>query len=265
MFFDSTKINLNQGLLNAVISIKKLGISPLKPEELIKLLADPEIISSSRYVYEYDGVYHQQSEDSLLLEGSRHLCRDGKDSESYGYASVEDFKNTLERIKQRTNKSGLIMLDIGGNIGMALADAKRIDPTLRTINMTLTSLPAFGGDIITKRPAEYMPAVFEENIDLIESNVAFRYFLFPDIALRNAVKALSIGGETNLYFSNDSCPLGKEELLERMKKVFIWLKKLEQEGYIEVARRDNNDPFVVEEAYLGRELKITKKKSTMGL
>lgn len=264
IFFDSTTINFNERLLGAVTSLKNLGISPLKPEELIKLLADPEILSSSRYVSEYDGVYHQESSNPLLSEGSRHLYRDEKDSESYGYASAEDFKNTLQRIKKRTGKSILTILDIGGNVGQALLDAKRIDSSLKTINMTLDSLPVISGDIIARRPAEYMPAVFEENIDLIESNYAFRYFLFPDIALRNAVKALSIGGETNLYFSNDACPLGEEELLERIKKVFTWLQKLEQEEYIEVVR-NGEDPFSVEGAYLGRELKITKKKSTMGL
>jgi hypothetical protein len=66
--------------------------------------------------------------------------------------------------------------------------------------------------------------------------MAFRYFLFPDIALKNAVKALSVGGEANISFQNDRCPLGldSEELLDRMKKVFAWLKDLEQKGYIEV-------------------------------
>jgi len=241
--------------------LDKKNNTPLKPEELIKLLANPEVVYSTRYV-------NSQGSTMLTGDGSRHLyARDKEETpeeDNYGYSSAEDFNNILKRIKQRTKKQKLTMLDMGGNVGQALMDAKNIDSTLKTINITLKSETVVSGDIVVRRPAEYMPSVFEESIDLIESNYSFRYFLFPDIALKNTVKALSIGGETNLDFTNDSCPLDKEELLKRMKNIFAWLAELEQKGYIEVVRK-GSDPFLVKEAYFWKTLQIIKKKSTTGL
>ncbi len=273
VFLDSTKVKHNSTLLEILKIIKNLNISPLKPEELIGLLMNPETIGSFGYVDEQvvkflDGSIEHYGGRTTFGDGSRHLFSHTADvqlRDDYNYSNAEDFKNKLERIRQRTKKLRLTMLDIGGNFGKALMDAKKIDPTLKTINMTLNYLPSINGDIIVRRPAEYMPAVFEETIDVIESNYAFTYFLFPDIGLINAVKALSVGGEANLSFSNNRCPLDKEELLERMKKVFTWLKDLEQKGYIEIARIEGYDPFLVETAQFGRQLQITKKKSTQGL
>lgn len=131
----------------------------------------------------------------MTREGSRPLYPHKEDDGNYyGYNSREDFLKKLQRIKQRTQRQVLTMLDIGGNIGRALNDAKEIDPTLTTANMTLVNSLIIDGDVVIRRPAEYMPAVFEESFDLIESNVAFTYFLFPDIALKNAIKALFVGG-----------------------------------------------------------------------
>ena len=237
--------------------MQDLGVSVLQPEKIIELLSDANAVDKYRYVYETKGG-GSVSED-LLRQGSRNLY--------YYYKKVEDFKyfrEKLERIKKRTNKQMLTIMDVGGNIGRALLDAKNIDPNLKTINMTLACAPAMNGDIILRRPAEYMPAILEENVDLIESNYAFLYFLFPDIALKNIIKALSIGGEANLDFSNDNCSLGKVELLQRMKNIFAWLQKLEQTGYIEVASNDD-DPFLVTNALFRKQLQITKKKSTAGL
>ena len=256
-FLDATTVNKNSKLINTINAMQDLGVSVLQPEKIIELLADANAVDKYRYVYETKGG-GSVSED-LLRQGSRNLyCY---------YKKVEDFKyfrEKLERIKKRTNKQMLTIMDVGGNIGRALLDAKNIDPNLKTINMTLACAPAMNGDIILRRPAEYMPAILEENVDLIESKYAFLYFLFPDIALKNIIKALSIGGEANLDFSNDNCPLGKVELLQRMKNIFAWLQKLEQTGYIEVASNDD-DPFLVTNALFRKQLQITKKKSTAGL
>ena len=143
---------------------------------------------------EQDDFYDQNQLRFLVGSGSRHLYSTDITEPTYFYKDKKEFEDKIESIKKRTGKTTLTMLDIGGNVGKALIDAKKIDPTLETLNLTLESAPVVQGDIVVRRPAEYMPAVFEEKMDLIESNVAFRYFLFPDIALKNAVKALSVGG-----------------------------------------------------------------------
>lgn len=251
--------------LESIQALKDLQIVPLNPEGLVSLISNPTIIDNLRYIGEEGG----RPRDTVLIgPGSRSLYHKRHPGSSlrddYGYKSPEAFKEKLARVKKRMSKKSLRILDIGGNTGRALLDAKDIDPSLVTMNMTLSSEAAIAGDVVVRRPAEYMPAVFEEKVDIIESNVAFRYFLYPDIALRNAIKALAVGGETNIHFSTDSCPLDKEELFERMKKVFSWLKELKDKGYIEIDAKKSGF-ILVDNPYVNEVLELTKKKSTVGL
>ena len=257
-FFDATSVRFSPRLLRILSDLKARGIGPLDNNQLTEKLNDLTTYTQpTKLIYELPEDNSHDAE-SLLSNGMRGLY---DRIEGYGYANEQAFKDKLDKIKARTNKTSLTMLDIGGNIGEAVRDAKKVDPTLKTINITLNYSPLIIGDVIIHRPAENMPAEFEEKIDLIESNYAFGYFPFPDIALKNAVKALSIGGETNINFSNVRCPLQGLELNERMKNIFSWLAELQKTGYIEI--EGVNEFSFVEKNPIRKQLKIIKNKSTI--
>ena len=105
-------------------------------------------------------------------------------------------------------------------------------------------------------PMERLPERFRESFDIMVSNMAWRYFVYPDIALKNLLQALSVGGWANIVFSCDRSPLAFEDLNTRMNGSMHLLKILEKSGHIDYSFRDSGI-FVSPSGYL----EITKKKS----
>jgi hypothetical protein len=82
-----------------------------------------------------------------------------------------------------------------------------------------------------------MPKEFEGQMDLIVSRTAWRYFAYPDIALRNTVQALSEGGMADIWFEATRSVLrgteeGRAELNDRIRNVVKWIKDQEEQGLI---------------------------------
>ena len=121
-----------------------------------------------------------------------------------------------------------------------------------------------------------MPAKFEEKMDLIDSQVAFRYFLYSDIALRNVIKSLTVGGVARICyevgdpinFTLRNPRLDEEELLNRQKLLWTSIKTLVDQGYLDIS---GSSPWI-QEGILNPDksgqsgfVRLVKNKSTKGL
>ncbi|OGI60815.1 hypothetical protein A2641_02465 [Candidatus Nomurabacteria bacterium RIFCSPHIGHO2_01_FULL_37_25] len=176
-------------------------------------------------------------------------------------------------------------MDIGGSFGLALKQMKDLDPNIETFNMNINERPSIFGDHVVRHPAEMMPAKFEEIMDLVESQQAFRYFLYTDIALRNVIKALTVGGVAKIAFTTyplfsyssfgvldedqDAKRLVNDnELKTRQKALWIELKTLIDKGFINIDGSDADLQDAILKPFKGMKsglLRITKKKSTKGI
>lgn len=158
-----------------------------------------------------------------------------------------EFPHLLKRIKERTGKQSITMLDVGGGSGRALSDAKKIDPSITTHNLTIDEEPAmYPVDRTHFCPAEWMPKEFEENMDLIVSNMSIRYHTYPYITLENTVRALSVGGEAFFTVSCERSSTDEEKLKKNLFKAYAMVEKLVQDGYLSVECRVST-PFDSEE------------------
>jgi|GEM_PF-2916396 len=198
---------------------RRLGISAMTPEEKTSFFSSPENWHNDKAKF-----YSCGGNSKLTLDGIRSL-------ERYGY-NEDNFKSRVEEISRSCGHSNLRMLDIGGASGRALHDAKKICPNLETYNLTIDEQPAmYPVNHLYLCPAEAMPKELEERMDFIISRTAFRYFMYPYIGLRNAIKALSVGGFADIYFSSE-CSENPRSLNEGTYQTFKWIKKLEKEGFI---------------------------------
>ena len=101
-----------------------------------------------------------------------------------------------------------------------------------------------------------MPVSFKNKFDIIISNIAFRYFLFPHIALKNTILSLSKGGRAEIAFAFDRIPCGEpydsyfrklvpgaEDSYQAMKKIMFEelakLKLLQKKGKIKITIPDS--------------------------
>jgi len=118
-----------------------------------------------------------------------------------------------------------------------------------------------------------------EKMDIIDSQMAFRYFLYSDIALRNIIKALSVGGVARIHYDEGSpinlgpnvrVSLSEQELADRQKKLWQDIKKLINEGYLESTGSGNRFNSIIEgkdkQKYLAEGfIRLVKKKSLKSL
>ncbi len=138
-------------------------------------------------------------EASLTYYGNRKL-------KEYGF-SPDQWQETLKRVRAQTNKEKLAILDIGCGMGMALEEMKIYDNNIETHGLTIEQEPAmFEADQFHYHSAERMPASFKNKFDIILSNMSFRYYLFPNIALKNVILSLSKGGYVKISFGYDRMP-----------------------------------------------------------
>lgn len=240
----------------------KHGIStnPLTKQQVVRYLIDPKIWGETGV----EGI------GGLTLQGIRSAAE-------YGY-SEKKVKTTFAAIREQTSHHRLRVLDVGGGSGYALSEMQEIDPDIETINLTIDEEPSsFRADKLLLLPAEFMPEELEETVDFAISRTAFRYFPFPDVALKNIAKSLTIGGFADIHFSAERSALlmirerktyeeAAEELNSRIRSVILWLKKLEDEGYLETNIPDEGESGGDKyDRDLGLALKIRKLKSIKGL
>ena len=142
-------------------------------------------------------------------------------------------------------------------MGKALQDIKELDPNIETHGITMEPEPAmFNADYFHYIVAERMPLSFRGKFHLIVSNMAFRYFLFQNIALLNVVKALAGGGYADLHFSYESShgtPSSEEYFLKivpgvrssyeamkiLMRKTMVELEGLQEAGKLKIIPSSN--------------------------
>jgi len=137
-------------------------------------------------------------EGGLTHWGNRDLV--GKDDQYFG--ATAEFTDLLASLRSKTGVDKLAILDIGCGMGKALQDMKEIDSNLETHGIMQEQEPAmFNADFFHYINAERFPADFRNKFHFINSQIAFRYFSFQNIALRNVLLSLAKGGFARLGFS----------------------------------------------------------------
>ena len=266
-------LSQNKKYKKVIESLKAKGIKALTLEEKIRFFNDPKFFKSTQY-YNWNPEFLEAGITGFG-SGSRQLT--GEEEGGY-YHSSEEFLEEAKKVRQQTGKSVLRALDVGGNFGFALKDMKDLDPNIETFNMTIDEYPSLFGDHIVRHPAEMMPKEFEETMDLINSQVAFRYFLYSDIALRNIIKALSVGGVAKIAYEIgrahiaskdfDKFRLTEEEIKKRQKALWTGIKVLVDQGYLDIIESSPK----IKEGILNPDenmrqgfVRFVKKKSTKGV
>ncbi|OGN07318.1 MAG: hypothetical protein A3B86_01010 [Candidatus Yanofskybacteria bacterium RIFCSPHIGHO2_02_FULL_38_22b] len=193
VFYDGETFYINGGEKDwKNWSRRKEAPYPLSPKQKVELLFNPNIWHKKRLVMPRFG-------NGLTRYGNRDLLG----SDAY-FGDEKGFRGLLEKLRQRTRVTKLVVLDTGCGMGKALQDMKELDPDIETHGITMEPEPAmFNADHFHYIVAERMPLEFEGKFHLIVSNMAFRYFLFQHKALLNVVKALANGGYADLHFSFD--------------------------------------------------------------
>jgi len=163
----------------------------LAPEEKVRLLSDPKHWLRFR-------LRNGNMEGGLTHWGNRDLV--GKDDQYFG--ATAEFTDLLASLRSKTGVDKLAILDIGCGMGKALQDMKEIDSNLETHGIMQEQEPAmFNADFFHYINAERFPADFRNKFHFINSQIAFRYFSFQNIALRNVLLSLAKGGFARLGFS----------------------------------------------------------------
>lgn len=205
------------------------GMRPMGVEEKLQKYQDPSIWEETRIID------RSRSDETSVGQGSRPFFKQ-PGIDSYGFTR-ERFSSVVASVSSRTGKANLKLADFGGNTGRACYQIKSEYPHFALTNITIDEEPAMWPDVEhVFVPAERLPAKFRETFDLAISNIAWRYFVFPDIALKNLLHSLSIGGQAEIAFGGDRCPLPPEDVIKRTHSAIKLLDTLEKEGIIETQR-----------------------------
>lgn len=208
----------------AVTAIES-GRAALSTEQKLKIYSDPEVWEVARVSVDPETLWR------TLSWGSRHFFSESGE-DSYG-VSKDEFDAIVRKVKSRTNRENLRFCDLGGYTGLACREVKDIYPNFEVTNITVTEEPAMWPGINhIFVPAERMPKDFYEKFDIIFSNMSWMYFALPDIALANALQALSVGGYADIEYSGGKSDLDLEMIGRRLKGGMNLLEKLEEEGLI---------------------------------
>lgn len=215
----------------AALDATKRGYIPLQVPDKIQLFTNPEI-------WEWADSISENSSGGVVGMGSRPFFLGGK-QESYGFSHSE-FASIVHDVLARVGHADLRFCDIGGNTGLACHDVQRHYPKFHFTNITLDEEKAMWlGIQHIYVPAERMPERFRESFDVMVSNMAWRYFVYPDIAIKNTLQALSIGGYASISFFADQCPLPRKEIEQRVQAAVALLQKLDAKGVIDFQIKEN--------------------------
>jgi SAM-dependent methyltransferase len=200
-----------------------LGGKILSKKEKKEHFSNREIWEEGRYVKD-------NSNSGFSFWGHRKLFSNGK-SESY-YHKKENFIKRIEDIKKDTGKRKIELLDIGGGFGEACEDAENLNIGIHATNLLIDPLPVkFRTDTILCS-AERMPKRFKNSYDIILSNMAFRYFSYPDIVLENVIQSLNVGGVALIDAGADRPRYRTNDFAERLANQYKRIKHLHDNGII---------------------------------
>jgi hypothetical protein len=181
------------------------------------------------------------------------------------YYNISNINTLLAEIRQTNGRKTLSVLDLDGGIGLGLMSLKEIDPNIYAINLTLhAEAIMYKTDQTILTPAEIFPKSLKENIDLVISNMAFRYFQYPDLAVRNIVYSLRVGGIANIFVTCERSEASNSELKKRLNKTYDWLQDLVKQGVLSIDFRYGGPfgtPIKIKKLYPCRGLLIRKLKS----
>ncbi len=236
----------------------ELGYPPLSVKQKIELYRNPNVWEEAEMLWGEQGA---SCAGSVCGRGSRNFFRNNnpdskglKIDDSYGI-TIDEFKDVAKNVHSRVGRDNLRFCDIGGGTGLACHDIKAFFPNFEFTNITLDEQPAMWSGINHLFiPAERMPKSLYESFDLIFSNMAWRYFVYPDIALKNVVQSLSVGGYADIHYSHERSPL-IEEALGRLHHGLDKLSQLKRNGQLDFTLESVNSNSPV-----GR-LTIQKHKS----
>jgi SAM-dependent methyltransferase len=98
-------------------------------------------------------------------------------------------------------KSNLQILDLGSMTSQMLSEVKDIfKDTIVTHGLSPLHCPQYKVDHFHCLYGEYLPKSFANKFDLIVSQRAIEYAMFPDLILENIVQSLAPGGEAYLQW-----------------------------------------------------------------
>ncbi|MFA5871034.1 MAG: hypothetical protein WC842_04095 [Candidatus Paceibacterota bacterium] len=153
------------------------------------------------------------------------------------YKICKNFAKVVHEIKSADNKKErLRIMDLGGGVGLALNDIKKMHPELITYNATRDEeYSHYPTDFHVVAFAERMPLALKGMIDIIFSNMATRYFAYTDLVIKGCVEMLAKGGVMDVFFSSESSDnYSERDVVRRMKKAHDFLKEMESSGVIEL-------------------------------
>ncbi len=243
------KIIINFSQRNDIaIYRKETGVRLMTPKEKIDFLKTLPTLLNTRLVF-------SNCEGSCTQMGYYEI----------GYYGLDETMALIKETREKTGKKIISVLDLGGGVGLPLMGLKEVDLDIFTINLTLTTEPTmFKVDQTILTPAERFPKILAEKVDVIISNMAFRYFRYPDLAVKNVVRALSIGGIAKIFVASERSDTPQAELKKRLTDTYFWLQDLIKKGIISVEFRYGGpfgDPLEVGETlYPCRGLTIRKLK-----
>ena len=183
-------------------------------------------------------------EDPNNLDASWHDDWSVMSFAAMGYRSINEysiryaksFTKAISKLQAVKGNKELHVLDLGGGVGQALSDIKKMHPELVTYNATRdeefahhpTNFHVIGF-------MERMPRALQGKIDFIFSNMTTRYLAFTDLVVQCCVLMLAEGGIMDVFFSSERSNNESQKDVElRMKKVYDFLKDQEQSGIVEL-------------------------------
>lgn len=169
--------------------------------------------------------------------GSTSFARMGYRSISeYGMPRNRSFTNVIRRLQAKIGRKELHVLDLGGGVGLALDNIKKMHPELVTYNATRDEeFCCYPSDFHIVGFMERMPLALQGKIDFIFSNMTTRYLAYSDLVIQCCVLMLARGGIMNIFFSSERSDNHCEEDVQcRMKKAYDYLRNLKQSGMIQL-------------------------------
>jgi SAM-dependent methyltransferase len=136
----------------------------------------------------------------------------------YGSRGLQEYNmNVLQHARELHARKGktIRVLDVGSADAQMLHELKeKMGNRVETHALNPFDEPRFEVDYYHMLAAEYMPAEFRGYFDLIVSNRALEYVLFPHHALNNIVQAIAPGGRAEIGWDDHRLPIIKSPELE---------------------------------------------------
>ncbi len=202
--------------------LKSRGLGKLSLEDKIRVFSDPDIYASAVFVSSFE----TGKNASTWPQTNTPLSWYGFDDQF--------FMDKMEELRAGTGRDKMRVADLGGSVGRALYDAKNLDPNIETTNFTLEAEPAMWPvDHLELGQIERMDKRHFEKFDFVFSRYTFMHLVFQDIAFKNLLYMLDVGGEAIISLStHNNYFIDQEELLRRFQELHIFIKPLIEAGIL---------------------------------